>query len=161
MRSLGFGAPDELIADEYSVVADIYTETPGGDDDDGNPKPPERRYYAMGVPVDLQPQSGSRRAMQSGTVYESTHRLYLWPTDTWPVGLGAEETSGVDDGIGWTNDAPATLLIEAFFQQIADNIPKGATVEVRRQGLLIGHFSVVFVASWGTHLEIDLKAVAS
>lgn len=161
MRSLGFDAPDELIADEYSVVVDIYTETPGGDDDDGNPAPPQRTYYVQGAPGDLQPQSGSRRAMQSGTVYESTHRLFLWPTDSWPVGLGAEETSGAEEGTGWPEDAPATVLIQQFFQELAENIPKGATVVAQQRGLIVGTFSVVFVANWGTHLEIDLQAVTS
>lgn len=159
MRSLGFDAPDELLVDEYSVVVDVYTDIPGGDDADGNPQPPQRTYYLQGVPGDLQPQSGSRRAQQSGTVYESTHKLYLWPTDSWPGELGGEETSEADGGTAWPEDAPATVLIQLFFQELAENIPKGAAVVARQRGLVVGTFSVVFVSSWGTHLEIDLQAV--
>lgn len=123
MRSLRFDSPDDLLDDEHSVIVDVYIEEPGGDDEDGNPKPPERTYYLREMPGDLQPRSGSQRAAQSGTAYESTHLLFLYEP--------------------WTE------------------IPPGATVEARNAGCgdVLGRYTVVFVADWGTHLEIDLKAV--
>ena len=122
MRSLGFDVSGELLVDEYSVIVDIYTETPGGDDDDGNPQPPQRTYYVRDASADLQPRSGSVRAVQSGTDFESTHVLFLWQ--------------------------PA-------------EIPVGARVDVKAGsgGEVVGVYSVVFAARWGTHLEIDLKEV--
>lgn len=122
MRSLGFDAPEELRADEHTVVVDIYVETPGEDDSDGNPQPPQHVYYVQDASADLQPRSGTVRAAQSGTQYESSHVLFLW--------------------------------------QLAD-VPTGAKVDVKAKpgGEVIGTYSVVFVASWGTHLEIDLQAV--
>src|SRR5690625_5303969 len=93
MRSLGFDLTDDVLLDEYAVIVDIYTETPGGDDDDGNPMPPVRTYYAQGAEGDLQPKGGTQRAAESGTVYESTHVLFLHQADaTVPVGANVDMT---------------------------------------------------------------------
>ncbi len=123
MRSLGFEAPGELMTDEHSVFVDIYTETPGGDDPDGNPLPPQKQYFAQNAGADLQPRSGSERAAQSGTSYESTHVLFLGSTP--------------------------------------QPIPAGAMVDVRREegGAVVARYVVVFPANFGTHLQLDLKAV--
>lgn len=102
--------PPEVLADEYSVVVDIYTETPGGQDDDGNPIPPQKRYHAQDATADLQPKSGSERAAQSATTYDSTHTLFLGPTNE-PIPTGA--TVDVKDEPGGSVVAKYTIVFPA------------------------------------------------
>lgn len=79
---------EDVLTDGHSIVADVYTVIGGGQDPDGNPIPPAKHYYAQDAQADLQPQSGSERAAQSGSAYESTHRLFLGPTAE-PIPAGA------------------------------------------------------------------------
>ncbi len=160
MRSLGFDLPNDVLLDEYAVHADIYTEIPGGDDEWGDPQPPSRTYYVKDAPSDVQPKSGGQRAAESGTSYESTHVLYLHATESWPGALAAPAERGLPAATGWPARGSAAALIEAFFERLAGEIPIGAQVETRKShGTPIGKYTVVYIANWGTHLEIDLKAV--
>src|SRR5690606_5293316 len=160
MRSLGFDLPDDVLLDEYAVHADIYTEIPGGDDEWGDPQPPSRTYYVKDAPSDVQPKSGGQRAAESGASYESTHVLYLHATESWPGILAAPADNGLPGNTSWPARGSAAALIEAFFERLAGEIPIGAQVETRKShGTPIGKYTVVYIANWGTHLEIDLKAV--
>lgn len=156
-----FLLPPVVLADPHNVVVNIYTKTDGGEDGRGNPLPPKIMYYVENALGDLQPQSGSQRAMQSATVYDATHKLFLMPSESWPANLGTPGDTGLPGDMAWPGDVSAAVLIEAFFGTLAGEIPKGATAEIREQtGTPRGLFTVVFVASWGSHLEVDLKAVA-
>lgn len=154
MRSQGFDVPDELLVDAYSVIADIYTVVNAGQDDDGNPTEPQKKYFARGLWADLQPRSGSQRAAQSGTAYESTHVLFVRNRDV------PEQSSGygLDENTGWDEDTSALAFLQAFFD-LNESPGGGYRVDVRREqgGPIEETYTVVFVAPWGTHLEIDLK----
>lgn len=123
-----FSWPQEVMLDEFSVVVDIYDlvlpKPPDDKDEWGNPLQPQRHYYAQDVRADLQPKSGTQRAVQSGTTYEATHTLYI-------------------DGMG--------------------AIPAGAIVDVKggASGDVLASYTVVYTAYWGTHRELDLKAVTT
>lgn len=152
--------PPEVLTDAFSVVVDIYAETEGGYDDRGNPLPPQKHYYVQDAPADLQPKGGTQRAVQSATTYEASHTLFIFPSESWPGDLAAAANTALPADMSWPSTASGAAIIEAFFGKLAGEIPTGATVEVRQQhGTPRGKFTVVFVASWGTHLEIDLKAV--
>ena len=77
MRTQRFGLDDSTLCDEYAEVVDVYVIVDGGQDDDGNEKPPYKDYFFQQHPADIQPKSGTKRAAESGTVYESTHVLFL------------------------------------------------------------------------------------
>lgn len=45
-----------------------------------------------------------------------------------------------------------------YLRSAAVPIPQGALVDVKDQdGTVVGTYTVVFAADWGTHLELDLK----
>lgn len=125
MRSQRFGISDTDLYDEYAFEVDIYIMTDGGQDEDGNEIPSAKEYYSQNQLVDIQAKSGTKRAAESGTVYESTHLMFHPVTDR--------------------------------------DIPKGATVEVRLNGIPGVHetYKVVFVANRGSHLEVDLIGVST
>lgn len=82
MRSLGVEFPP--IDDDVAVYVDIYTVEDGGQDDDGNPLPPAKTYYAQDARADVQPLSGQQRIAASGTTYAATHRLFGGDFDAVP-----------------------------------------------------------------------------
>lgn len=75
MRSQTFEF-DEL-TDEFGKMITLYIVEDGGLDDDGNERPPYKNYLYQNHYADVQPKSGTKRAEQSGTVYESSHVVYL------------------------------------------------------------------------------------
>ena len=113
------------LTDEFGKMITLYIVEDGGLDDDGNERPPYKDYLYQNHYADVQPKSGTKRAEQSGTVYESSHVVYL-PT-------------------------------------IKRKVPVGATLEVVDDVTftVLEKYEVVFVASFGSHLEIDLKVVES
>src|SRR5690554_3420340 len=65
--------------------------TNGGQDEWGNDLPPSRDYYSQNQRVDIQTKSGTSRAAESGTVYESTHVMFHPVTERRiPVGAVVE-----------------------------------------------------------------------
>lgn len=76
MRSQRFELADADLYDEYAFEVDVYTITDGGQDDDGNELPPSRDYFSRNQLVDIQAKSGTKRAAESGTIYESTHLMF-------------------------------------------------------------------------------------
>lgn len=81
MRSQQFEVNDVDLYDEYAQYVDVSVVVDGGQDDDGNEKPAYKDYFVQGHPSEIQPKSGSKRAAESGTVYESTHTMFLPPMD--------------------------------------------------------------------------------
>lgn len=91
MRSQHFEVDGADLHDEYAFEVDIYTMTDGGQDDDGNEFPPTKDYYSRNQLVDIQAKSGSKRAAESGTIYESTHLMFHPVTERKiPVGATVE-----------------------------------------------------------------------
>lgn len=64
---------------ELPYKVDIWTMVGGELDEDGNEVPPQKQFICQGKEADFQPLSGQRRAASSGTAYESTHKLFLFP----------------------------------------------------------------------------------
>lgn len=76
MRSQRFEVGEADLYDEFAFEVDVYTITDGGQDDDGNELPPTKDFYSQNQLVDIQAKSGTKRAAESGTVYESTHLMF-------------------------------------------------------------------------------------
>lgn len=79
------------------VWVDIYTIKDGGQDDDGNELPSQTVYYSQNQLADLHPKSGSKRAAESGTVYESTHLLFH-PVTSRRIPSGATVNVRLEEG---------------------------------------------------------------
>lgn len=95
MRPQRFELPNNLYYDEYSKLIDIYTETAAELDDDGNEIPEGRQYILQDYPADIQPKAGGRIQAESGTVYESSHALFLPGSDR-PIPRGAKIEARTD-----------------------------------------------------------------
>lgn len=91
MRSQRFGVNEADLYDEYAFEVDIYVMTDDGQDEWGNEIPPSKDYYSQNQLVDIQAKSGTKRAAESGTIYESTHLMFHPVTERKiPVGATVE-----------------------------------------------------------------------
>lgn len=98
MRTQYFEITDCDLYDEYARTVDVYSITDGGQDASGNEQAPTKQYYFQNQPADIQAKSGTKRAAESGTVYESTHLIFL-PADGAMIPRGARvDAKRVSDG---------------------------------------------------------------
>lgn len=68
----------QTFEDLNPCFADIFVfRSMGQDPKTGDELPPEKEYFAQGAKADLQPKSGTERIAASGTIYESSHVLFL------------------------------------------------------------------------------------